>query len=231
MRTGAILWAGFDPGERSLVARATLEPSKVAPALPLRVRVHGDTVALENQTRITVGTFGAEAPTAPLVSYLARLRGDVAQGRVPPQVTVPLSSVPVDQRITVAAPLHVTGTIGRERIDLLLKSTARIHGTGRIDLKVDPMELVDDVTATGGRALLQAAIRATLIVGARTSTRSSSGTPIRPARTAPSTRTAPRAHHTRRRSPGDSPQAILDHDGAGRRCDRRRAGRRRSALG
>ena len=164
MRTGAILWAGFDPGERSLVARATLEPSKVASALPLRVRVHGDTVVLENRTRITVGTFGAEAPTAPLVSYLARLHGDLTHGRVPRQVTVPLSAVPVDQRITVAAPLHVTGTIGRERIDLLLRSSARIHGAGRIDLRVDPMALVDDVTATGGRELLQAAIRATLIV-------------------------------------------------------------------
>jgi hypothetical protein len=164
MRTGSILWAGFNPGTRALVARATLDPSKVARALPLRVHVHGGTVVLKNETSVSISTFGADAPGAPLVSYLARLRDDVAHGRVPPQVTVPLSSTPVDQRITVAAPLHVTGTIGRQRVDLLLRNRAQIHGTGRIDLRVEPVLLVGDVTATGGRALLRAAIRTTLTV-------------------------------------------------------------------
>jgi hypothetical protein len=164
MRTGSILWAGFNPGTRVLVARAMLDPSKTARALPLRVRVHGGTVVLDNETSVSVGTFGADAPREPLVSYLARLRDDVARGRSPLQVTVPLSSTPVDQHIAVAAPLHVTGTIGRERIDLLLRSRVRIHGTGRIDLRVEPGLVVDDITATGGRTLLRAAIRATLMV-------------------------------------------------------------------
>lgn len=164
MRTGSVLWTGFNPGTRVLVARATLDPLKTARALPLRVRVHGGTVVLENETSVSVGTFGAEAPAAPLVSYLARLRDDVGHGRAPPQVTVPRGSIPVDESITVAARLPVTGTIGRRHIALLLRNRARFHGAGRIDLRVEPALLVDDVTATDGRALLRAAIRATLTV-------------------------------------------------------------------
>lgn len=162
MRTGSILWAGFNPGERRLVARATIEPAKVVKVLPLRIRVHGDTVALENRTSVTVGTFSADAPRAPLVAYLARLRGELAHGRTPLQTSVPLASVPVADRITVAAPLHITGTIGHQRIDLLLDKQTTIHGSGRIDLRAEPVEHVDAVTAISGRALLREAIRATL---------------------------------------------------------------------
>ena len=162
MRTGSIVWAGFNPGERLLVARATLEPAKAVPALPLRIRVRGATVTLENATAVTVGTFSADAPRAPLVAYLTRLRGEVAHGRTPLQTSVPLSSTPTRNRMTVAAPLHVTGTIGQQRIDLVLNGRTRLHGNGRIDLRAEPVEHVDAVTAAGGRALLQLAIRATL---------------------------------------------------------------------
>ena len=162
MRTGSIVWAGFNPGERLLAARATLEPAKVVDALPLRVRASGGTVTLENTTSITVGSFSADAPRAPLVAYLARLRAEVEHGRTPLQTSVPLASSPTNERITVVAPLHVTGTIGRQRIDLMLGSRTRIHGSGRIDLRAEPVEHVDEVTETNGRALLRAAIRATL---------------------------------------------------------------------
>jgi hypothetical protein len=162
LRTGSILWAGFNPGERRLVARATLEPAKAVSALPLRIRVRGNTITLENATRVTVGTFAADAPRAPLIAYLARLRAEVAHGRTPLQVNVPISSTPSSVRITVSAPLHVTGTIGRQRLDLLLAGRTRIRGSGRIDLRAEPVESVDAVTAAGGRALLHEAIRATL---------------------------------------------------------------------
>ena len=162
MRTGSIIWAGFNPGERLLIARATLDPTKAAAALPLRIRVHGQTVTLENATRVTVGSFSADAPRAPLVAYLALLRGEVAHGRTPLQTSVPITSKPALERITVATPLHVSGTIGRQRIDLRLTGTTRIHGSGRIVLRAVPVEEVDDVTSAGGRALLRETIRATL---------------------------------------------------------------------
>ena len=122
----------------------------------------GGTVTLENTTSITVGTFTADAPRAPLVAYLARLRGEVSHGQAPLQTAVPLASTPTNVRITVAAPLHVTGTIGNQRIDLLLTGRTRIRGSGRIDLRAEPVERVDAVTAASGRALLREAIRATL---------------------------------------------------------------------
>ncbi len=162
MRTASIVWAGFNPGERLLVARATLEPAKVVATLPIRIRVSGETVTLENATGISVGSFSADAPRAPLVAYLTRLRAEVADGRMPLQTTIPLASAPTNMRITVTAPLHVTGTIGAQRIDLMLGGRTRIHGHGRIDLHVEPVEHVDDITATTGRALLREAIRATL---------------------------------------------------------------------
>ena len=162
MRTGSIVWAGFNPGERLLVARATLEPAKAVTALPLRIRVSGGTITLENTTTITVGSFSADAPRAPLVAYLARLRGEVEHGRTPLQTSVPVASAPTNAPVTVTAPLHVTGTIGRQRIDLMLTHRTRIKGSGRIDLRAEPVEHVDQVTVTGGRALLRAAIRATL---------------------------------------------------------------------
>ena len=162
MRTGSIIWAGFNPGERLLVARASLEPAQAVSALPLRIGVGGDTVTLENTTRVTVDTFTADAPRAPLVAYLARLRGEVSHGRTPLQTSVPLTSAPTSERITVAAPLHVTGTIGRQRVDLTVTNRTRIHGTGRIELRAEPVEHVDEVTPASGRALLREAIRATL---------------------------------------------------------------------
>jgi len=162
MRTGSIVWAGFNPGERLLSARATLEPAKVMSALPLRIRIDGDATVLENTTTVTVGSFTADAPRAPLVAYLARLRSEVARGRTPLQTSVPLTSPPANRKFTIAAPLHVTGTIGSRRVDLLLVSRERIPGGGRIDLRVEPVEHVDDVTAAGGRTLLQEAIRTTL---------------------------------------------------------------------
>jgi hypothetical protein len=161
LRTGSILWAGFDPGRRLLVARAALDPLQAVSALPLRIRASDDAVVLENLTGVSVGTFSADAPRTPLMAYLARLRADVAHGRTPQQTTVPLASDPVAERITIRAPLHVTGTIGGRDVDLLLQRRSRIHASGRVDLRVEPVERVAHVTADG-RGLLRAAIRETL---------------------------------------------------------------------
>jgi hypothetical protein len=162
MRTGSILWAGFNPGDRVLVARATLEPSVTIRALPLRIRIRGNTITLENATTVTIASFSADAPRAPLVAYLTRLRAEVSHGQAPLQTSVPLASAPTTEHITVTAPLHVTGTIGRQRIDLVLTGRTRLHVSGRIDLRAEPIEAVDAVTAARGRALLREALRETL---------------------------------------------------------------------
>jgi len=164
MRTGSILWAGFNPGERLLIARATLEPAQAVPALPLRVLVSGHTVTLENTTTVTVDTFTADAPRPPLIAYLSLLRGEVEHGRTPLQTSVPLASTPANVRMTVTAPLHVTGTIGARHVDLVLARRTEVRGSGRIDLRAEPIEHVDAVTPADGRALLREAIRATLVL-------------------------------------------------------------------
>lgn len=162
MRTGSILWAGFDPGRRLLAARITLDPAKAVSALPVRVRATRDAVVLENTTTVSVKTFSADAPRVPVAAYLAQLRFDVAHGRMPLQTTVPLSSHPVPARVTVRAPLHVVGTIGRSPVDLVLRHRARIRARGKINLRVLPVARVERVDAAGGRALLRTAILATL---------------------------------------------------------------------
>ena len=48
----------------------------------------------------------------------------------------------------MTAPLHVIGTIGPQRIDLMLRGRARVHGHGRVDLRVEPVEHVDEVSAS-----------------------------------------------------------------------------------
>jgi hypothetical protein len=45
-----------------------------------------------------------------------------------------------------------------------LSGRTRFHGHGRIVLRVEPVERVDEITATSGRALLREAIRATLML-------------------------------------------------------------------
>ena len=144
--------------------RATLEPAQAVPALPLRVLVSGHTVTLENTTTVTVDTFTADAPRPPLIAYLSLLRGEVEHGRTPLQTSVPLASTPANVRMTVTAPLHVTGTIGARHVDLVLARRTEVRGSGRIDLRAEPIEHVDAVTPADGRALLREAIRATLVL-------------------------------------------------------------------
>ncbi|MGZ4353591.1 MAG: hypothetical protein ACXVZ4_08600 [Gaiellaceae bacterium] len=164
LRTGSILWAGFDPGRRMLAAAATLEPARAAQALPVRIRVGGGAVVLQNTTRVSIGTYSVAAPRGPVLAYLARLRSDVVHGRLPQPASVPVTSNPVPERMTVTAPLHVTGTLGARRVDLVLLDRVTLTAHGRIDLRVEPLERVETagLVRLGGSALVRAAIRATL---------------------------------------------------------------------
>ena len=122
LRTGLDPLGGVRPGSSacSSPARRSTRPRSLR-RCRFGFASSGDTVVLENATAVSVGTFAADAPRAPLVAYLDRLRADVAHGRTPLQTTVPLASdAGRPSAITVTAPLHVTGTIGRQHVDLLL---------------------------------------------------------------------------------------------------------------
>src|SRR4029079_11090094 len=64
LRQGAVLWSGFSPGNRVLVANVTLDPEAAAPLLPMKVEVTDGAVRLENATATTATTDKAHREPA-----------------------------------------------------------------------------------------------------------------------------------------------------------------------
>ena len=129
-RSGAIVWAGFNPSRRLLAARATLAPRAVARVLPLRLVVSAGRTTLVNATRVTVGAFRANAVPHSLSKSLAA-------GALPAGALV--TGTPTAVRVAVAAPLRVTGTIGARHVSLLLRQDSVVPSTGPVDLRVTPV--------------------------------------------------------------------------------------------
>ena len=155
-RTGAIVWAGFDPGRRLLAGRATLEAHAVAPLLPLRIVLSGSRTTLVNATRVTVGAFGASAVPGSVVRALRDLRAGAVAG-------AQVNGTPVPVRVAVAAPLRVTGTIGGRRVSLILTGRRTIAATGAVNLIVTPLKpTVPERLPSGGRELFALASRLAL---------------------------------------------------------------------
>jgi hypothetical protein len=166
LRATSILWTGFNPGRRTLIARATLDPAVAAGSLPLRVEAGAGRVTLVNITGVMAGSYTADALVPPLLDYLAQLRRDVAQGRAPTSGGATVTSTPVAAGLRVVAPLHVRGTIGGRTIDAVLAGRLSIAGGGPIRLSVTPASpegLLGAPTAgLSGRRLLDRVTRTTL---------------------------------------------------------------------
>ena len=92
LRSTSVVWEGFNPLRRTLKARARLAPAQTAPALPLRIEVHGGTTTFVNTTGVTVAAYTADADPAPLVGYVRALRRALTLGRPIPEGTVRLTS-------------------------------------------------------------------------------------------------------------------------------------------
>ena len=168
LRASSLLWTGFNPGHRRLIAKATLQPAVAAPSLPLRVEVTPGHVTLVNATAVSAGSFTADAAVPSLIAYLAQLRRNVALGRLPTSGGVYVTSKPRATSERVVAPLHVTGTVGSHTVDALLESRLVLPGGGPVRLKVTPASpdrLLNGPTAgLSGRQLLVRAARASLAV-------------------------------------------------------------------
>jgi hypothetical protein len=167
LRAASILWAGFNPGRRTLIARATLDPSAAAPSLPLRVEVAPGRVTLVNSTAVTAGSYAADAPAAPLRRYLAQLRSQVALGRTPTSGGAYVTSKPVATALRIVVPLRVTGAIGGRQVDTVVDSARlSLAGHGPVRLTVTPVVperlLIDPTAGLSGRQLLERASRASL---------------------------------------------------------------------
>jgi hypothetical protein len=162
-RVGAIVWEGFDAGRRLLAARATLEPAAVRPLLPLRIVVSNGRTTLVNATRLDAAAGRASATAASVRAYLAKLRAANAAGAVPQPGKAQVTATPVPVRLSVAAPLEVTGTVGGRRVSLLLTDRTTVPAAGRVDLRVTPMPpAVPAALPAGGAALFTLASRLSL---------------------------------------------------------------------
>jgi hypothetical protein len=167
-RAGAILWAGFAPGPRTLASTAELELA-AADSLPLAVEVAGGRLTLRNRTAVTTTTFDADAQPTELLATLAGFRRAVATGAPPTGGTALVTSPVRPVRIQVSAPLSVAGTIGARKVDLVLGGVAHplsaTFPAGPVRLSVRPRparELLQPSPGESGRALLARAIRASL---------------------------------------------------------------------
>jgi hypothetical protein len=163
LRAASILWTGFDPGRRTLAARATLDPS-VAPSLPLRVEVADDRTTLVNTTAIDAAGYTADAARAPLVAYLTRLRADLAAGRPPLAGAATATSKPTSTRLRVGVPLLVSGTVAGRTVHATVRDRLVVPATGAVRLTVEPdtRARFGDLTRLSGRALLELATSASL---------------------------------------------------------------------
>jgi hypothetical protein len=166
LRTNAIVWAGFDPGERVLGSRATLDPAIAAPSLPLRVEIANGHVTLVNVTSVSVGTYTADAELPPLLRYWRLLTRLVPRDEPVPTGSALVTSQPRALRLTVTAPLLVSGTVGGRRVEAVLEHRLVVPATGRVRLTVRPATPTDllraDVAGFSGRALLEHVSRTVL---------------------------------------------------------------------
>jgi hypothetical protein len=166
LRASSILWAGFNPGRRRLIARATLQPGVAGASLPLRLEVARDRITLVNSTAVTAGSYTADALVPPLLSFLAQLRRQVARGQSPTSGVAYVTSKPTATRLRVVVPLHVTGTVGGQHLDTIVEGRRVVRGSGSIRLTVTPASperLLNAATAgLSGRQLLERVSRASL---------------------------------------------------------------------
>jgi hypothetical protein len=177
LRQGAILWSGFSPGRKTLAARATLQLSEAAPALPLRVTItrDGGTFTLRGENvsgtpgSVLVGPSDPSAIAAALdeTRHAARLRL-VLQDRY---VSVPRHPKGKNERIP--APLRVTGelrfpggrlvplhyVLGGGRRTRFVVSVPGVSGTPKVRLVVTPLMPEKLLTPPGGAPTWRAAVR------------------------------------------------------------------------
>jgi hypothetical protein len=165
-RAASILWTGFNPGKRTLIARATLDPGATVPSLPLRVEISPARVSFVNETAVTAGSYAADAVAAPLLQYLAQLRHQVEHGRTPTSGGAYVTTKPTPVEEHVVVPLHVVGRVGGRKVDVVVEKRLVVPGSGPVRLTVTPVipaGLLDAPTSgLSGRQLLARATLASL---------------------------------------------------------------------
>ena len=136
LRRGAIIWAGFSPGKKTLGARATLVPKDVVPLLPLRLSLERDgntlTVRGENTSSASAPLLVGQMPVAQATKALQETLRTVPLGIGAPDVYANVTRTPFSQSVRIAAPLDVTGRIAGARFHYVLGDGRPLTFTRRI---------------------------------------------------------------------------------------------------
>jgi hypothetical protein len=171
LRSASILWEGFNPSRRTLVAVASLDPGRVLDSLPLRVETTPSTVTLVNATQVRIATSAAEAEKPPLVQFLQALRRSIEQGTTPLGGNALVTGKVASANVQVSAPLEVRGSIGGRVVRAVLGGSGRplraTYPAGPLELTVralPPNELTAVPAGASGRRLLARATLAALEV-------------------------------------------------------------------
>jgi hypothetical protein len=166
LRSTSILWAGFNPRRRTLIARATLDPVAAVPSLPLRVESTGGRVTLVNTTGVAAGSYTAAAVVPSLLRYFSQLKRDVARGALPTSGGAFVTTKPVPTRVRVVVPLRVTGTVDGRRLDTVLENRMTLSASGPVHVTVTPLNpdrlLGAPLAGLSGRRLLDRVTRTAL---------------------------------------------------------------------
>ena len=174
LRTGAVVWQGFSPGRRALVAEITLSPRATLSALPLRIEIGASGLQLANTTSARAKAVDAPLPTLGVARILdAGRRGLVTNAPVPAPVlttAAPIHNAPV----TAFVPLLVRGTVRfsggpSRRIETVVgREPVRLSGTGApkaLDLSVSIPDPATVLQPPGSRTWVAAARSGRLPVG------------------------------------------------------------------
>jgi hypothetical protein len=168
LRTGAVLWQGFNPGRRVLEAVVKLNPAATAGSLPLEVETKGGRLVLRNTTRVTISTFTADALAPQLERFIASLREAAEHGIAPTGGGALVTSALKPRSVEVSAPVRISGTVGSRNVTLILGGATHPLSanlpSGPVRLKVTPLPPLELLTPKHetGRALLDRATRASL---------------------------------------------------------------------
>jgi hypothetical protein len=164
-RQNQILWEGFSPGRRVLSAWADLRVAESVAGLPVEVRVDPGIVTVRNTTAVTVPSFSADADPASIAQVSARVRSAVKANVFPEGLNVVLRGKKTPERVRVAAPLRVRGTVrvGAKsvpfagRLDRVDRSELRVRipdGDPKVELHVRTGDITLPSPARDSRALL-----------------------------------------------------------------------------
>ncbi|MBA2358156.1 MAG: hypothetical protein H0V84_06985 [Actinobacteria bacterium] len=175
IRRGSIVWLGFSPGRRVLVADAVLDVRKAGPVLPVRTSLEATVdgrpltgrerrsgsldlrLAVRNATSVRALAFAAQADPLALADGLDRIRRAIRAGRDAPEIPIRVRGRVRARSVQAEAALEVEGELsfasGRTR-GLRVEGASVVRTDGRLRIRFsrrlgDGHPLALEVRATG----------------------------------------------------------------------------------